>query len=369
MSNLVSGELKVHRIILLLFAGFMIGQTWVEGIEVTTGGKELTLRIGGLIHVQSDFGDRGDPRFTTDNDRIYLRRTRLNVSGDFLEDFDFKVEMDLTGSLGNNIQTSSDLRAQLTDGYINWNKYERANIRGGQFKTGYGYEQLYSDAKLKTIERSLPNDRLTIGRQMGAQISGDFYEKRFSYAAGVYNGTGVNNIANDNDSFMVTGRIAAIPYRNESQTEISWAVGTNVYHSTDQDLTLPSDIGLLDNEFTGERLGYGVDSQFRYGPVELWVEYLHLDLDTEDTKTTFTLDGWYLQASYILVPNKLSVLAKYETFDPGTGVSGNETDTWTFGIAYFFKGDDICFRINYLRSEVPALETQDKVLLRMQVAF
>ena len=74
------------------------------------------------------------------------------------EEFDFKLEVDASGSLGNSVVISSNLRVQLTDAYINWNKDPRANVRGGQFKTAYGFEQLYLDARLYTIERSLASE-------------------------------------------------------------------------------------------------------------------------------------------------------------------------------------------------------------------
>jgi len=155
-------------------------------------GKEASLKIGGLLQVQGDFLDRGDSRFTTSDDRIFIRRARLSASGSFLESFDFKIELDLAGSLTNNPILAGNLRAQMTDGYVNWNKYAYANIKGGQFKTPFGYEQLFLDSKLYTIERSLVNDRLTLSRQIGAQAAGDVFEKRFSFAIGAFNGNGRN---------------------------------------------------------------------------------------------------------------------------------------------------------------------------------
>src|SRR5262249_26241580 len=151
-------------------------------------------------------GEKGDGRFTTGNDRFYLRRARLNAVGKFLEEFDFKIEIELSGQLGNNPTISSNLRAQMTDGYINWNRYVTANIKGGQFKTYYGYEQLVLDQKLYTIERSLVSDRLTLSRQIGATVYGDLFDKHLSYATGIFNGNGLNNSFNDNDAFLVTGR-------------------------------------------------------------------------------------------------------------------------------------------------------------------
>ena len=147
---------------------------------VKPAGKEPTLQVGGLLQVQGEAGDKGDTRYSDKNDRVYLRRARINASGRFLEDFDFRAELELAGTLAN----TGSLRAQMTDGYVTWNHFSFLNVRGGQFKTPFGYEQLYADPRLFMEERSLVNDRLTFGRQLGVQASGDFLEKRLTYASG-----------------------------------------------------------------------------------------------------------------------------------------------------------------------------------------
>src|SRR5262245_54672288 len=165
-------------------------------IVVKPSGKEPVFQAGGLLQVQADFGDQVDTRLAS-HDRFYLRRTRLNATGRFLEDFDFKVEAELSGVLGE----TPGLRAQVTDGYFNWTRYSRSSTRVGQFKTPFGYEQLALDPRLYTIERSLANDRLTLSRQVGMQLSGQFLERRLGYSLGVFNGNGVNVSFNDNDNF------------------------------------------------------------------------------------------------------------------------------------------------------------------------
>ena len=222
-------------------------------IVVKPNGKEPVLKIGGLLQVQADVGDRGDSRFTTGDDRFYLRRARLNASGNFLEDFDFKLEMDLFGSLSNSPTSisSANVRAQLTDGYINWNKLTYANVRGGQFKTPYGFEQIYLDPRLFTIERSLVNDRLTVSRQLGAMVSGDVLEKRISYSVGLFNGNNVNNSFNDNDKFLYAGRFQGTIWGgNLHSWDTKFSAGINGFASEDKNLTGQS----ADFQFTNTTL-------------------------------------------------------------------------------------------------------------------
>src|SRR5688572_26678782 len=115
-------------------------------VVVQPAGKEPTLRIGGLLQGQAEFGDRLDSRWDSGSDRIYLRRARLSAQGRFIEEFEFRFEADAAGSLSSSVA----LRLQLTDGYIDCRRYKAASVRVGQFKAPYGYEQLFSDPRLLT---------------------------------------------------------------------------------------------------------------------------------------------------------------------------------------------------------------------------
>ncbi len=344
-------------------------------VKPASGGT-VSLKLGGLIQAQFDGGDRGDARFTNGDDRFYLRRARLNATGSFLEQFDFRFEMDLAGSLGN----TSGFRAQLTDGYINWNRYAAANVRVGQFKTPFGFEQLYADPRLLTIERSMANDRLTLNRQIGVQLGGDLLDKRLSYAVGTFNGNGVNTNANDNNKLDTVGRLSGIPWQGElAGGKASWSIGVDGFSADDTSLALTSDLGIdstpttsdRDGIFTGKRHGFGADTQFVSGPFELWAEYLRTRYEPANhiPAPKFQAVGGYVQASLYLVPKKLQIVVKQETFDPNDDIAKNQTDTTTLGLNYYIHGHDLKLMADYLRVKAGRLDSQDKVLARLQVAF
>jgi phosphate-selective porin len=348
------------------------GQTIVK-----PAGREPTFSIGGLLQVQSDFGGKGDARFATANDRFYLRRARINAQGKFLEEFDFKIEGEFAGTLG---ETSGN-RAQLTDAFVNWNRFDFANVRVGQFKTPFGYEQLYADPRLFTVERTLANDRLTVGRQIGVQAGGDPFEKKVSFAAGVFNGTGVNTSANDNDKLLWAGRLSAVVWQGTLRgKDTRWTVGSSTYGSADASLTgqaadfgfdaIPG--GTKDNTFTGRRHAAGLDTQFHWGDFDLWAEYLRVTFEPTNLIPAHRFDaaGWYVQAGYFIVPKTLQAVVKYDDFDPNLSLFNNSTNTQTLGANWLLKADDIKLQVDYLISDVDGVVGKNrKLLLRLQTIF
>ncbi len=338
---------------------------------IKPGGKEPTLSIGGLLQVQTEMGDRGDSRWANDNDRFYLRRARLNAIGKFLEEFDFKLEMDLAGTLAN----TTGLRAQLTDGYVNWNRRPDANIRIGQFKTPFGFEQLYADPRLFTMERSLVNDRLTVSRQLGMQVNGDLFEKRLSYAVGAFNGNGVNNNFNDDDRFLMAGRLSGVLWQGHPKIlggqSASWSLGGNAYSSEDTNIPQPAEFGFDSNIFSGKRLGTGIDTQLQAGRFDFWAEALRTKWEPTSRRpsASFESDGWYAQGSYYVVKDKVQVVLKAESFDPRTKVDNDATDIGTAGVNWYLKGHDLKLQLNYMRTSIENQDDQDKILARIQVIF
>jgi phosphate-selective porin len=335
------------------------------------------IQLGGLIQAQTEGGDRGDSRFTDANARAFLRRARLNVSGRFVEEFSFRAELELAGSLSN----ATGLRTQLTDGYINWNRFDIANVRFGQFKTPFGFEQLYADPRLYTAERSMMSDRLTPGRQIGLQLAGTTVDERFTYAAGVFNGSGTNQNFNDNDKFMAAARIGAVPFINRVFGQVTkLSIGANAFRTTDTNLALPSDFGVdstpttpaKDNLFLGRRRAAGVDAQFELGPFELWSEYVRGTFEPTSRVPLgrFRSDGWYAQAAYTVIPDKLQLVERLEVFDPSDAAAGDATRSLVSGLNWYFKQHDLKLQVDWMRSRVPGVsKEQQKVIARLQTVF
>jgi phosphate-selective porin OprO and OprP len=349
-------------------------------VVVKPKGKLQNVTLGGYIQGNAEFGEAPDMRFDGINDRFLLRRARLGVQGTYAEQFDFKLE----GDFGNNsISGKTGYSAQLTDMFVNWNRYDFANVKIGQFKTPFGYEQLLPDTKILTVERSLPNDMLTLSRQIGLGVSGDFLDSRLGYSVGMFNGNGVNNGFNDNNEFQYVGRVNGTPLKTKiAGQDASLGLGLNGFISNDDSLKISNfgfdstPGGSLDNLFTGSRAGWAVDSQVKVGPFGLYAEFFQSFFDAESGNSpTTTLDdefnsiGWYVMAAYDILPKKLQAIARFENFDPNTDIGGNSTDVWTFGLNYFLKGDDIKLSANYLIGDSNERDQEGRFLSRVQIVF
>src|SRR6266513_4530496 len=118
-------------------------------VYVQQRGPELKLVLGGFIQANFEDGDVSafEGRFgqTALKDRFRLRRARINLTGDFAENFDFKVEGDFENSDGIN---SSRTAFEATDIFVNWHQFPEAQVKLGQWKAPFGLEQTTPDTTL-----------------------------------------------------------------------------------------------------------------------------------------------------------------------------------------------------------------------------
>jgi phosphate-selective porin OprO and OprP len=192
-------------------------------IFVVPRASEIKLVLGGFIQFNFEDGDVSafEGRFgqTAQKDRFRLRRARINLTGDFAENFDFKIEGDFGQGDGLN---SSRLAFSGTDIFVNWHQFPEAQVKVGQWKAPFGLEQITPDTSLYIIERSLPTGAITPDRQIGAQLWGKPFtnvwpdqKDLLTYYAGIFNGNGRNVSVNDNNNFMYVGRLELMPFKGK----------------------------------------------------------------------------------------------------------------------------------------------------------
>ena len=337
--------------------------------------SEFKLVLGGYIQVNFEDGDVSafEGRFgqTVVKDRFRLRRTRINLTGDFAENFDFKVEGDFGAGDGLN---SNRTGFSATDIFINWHQFAEANIRVGQWKAPFGLEQITPDSSLIIIERSLPTGAITPERQIGAQVWGNPFtnvwpeqKDLLTYYAGIFNGNGRNTSINDNNNFMYVGRLELMPFKDKIFGQnSSLKLGGDVLNSRDDKGTnISQSLNLLVNADgslspfvlpgADERTAWSVDAWFNLGPFDLIGEYFQEKVNGRTVNgvppgfADFTTNGYYVQGSYFLIPKKLQLAVRWEDLNPGQ--MGNDgIHSITGGLNYYIHGDDLKLMINYIHT-------------------
>src|SRR6266568_4354564 len=279
------------------------GKTYVEKavveeekkpVYVVPGGPEIKLVLGGFIQANFEDGDvsafEGRFGLTALKDRFRLRRARINLTGDFAENFDFKIEGDFENSDG---ISSGRTAFEATDIFVNWHQFPEAQIKVGQWKAPFGLEQITPDTSLFTIERSLPTGAITPERQLGVQIWGKPFtniwpeeKDLLTYYAGIFNGNGRNINNNDNNNFMAVGRVELMPFKSKVWgQEASLKLGSDVLNTRDDagtniapsgNLKVNADGSLASFTLPGaaERTAWSLDAWLNIGPFDLIGEYL-----------------------------------------------------------------------------------------------
>jgi phosphate-selective porin len=262
-------------------------------VYVQQRGPELKLVLGGFIQINFEDSDafafNGNFGQSAIKDRFRLRRARVNLTGDFAEQFDFKVE----GDFGQNDGTNNNRTAfSGTDIWLNWHQFPGAQIKIGQYKAPFGLDQLTPDTSLYTIERTLPTGAITPDRQIGAQLWGKPFtniwpdgKDLLTYYAGIFNGNGKNTTVNDNNNFMYVGRLESTLFKDVFGKGSFLKLGADVLNSRDDkgtnisqsgNLLVNSDGSLSPFVLPGadERTAWSVDAWVKLGPFDLIGEYL-----------------------------------------------------------------------------------------------
>ncbi|CAA9260103.1 MAG: hypothetical protein AVDCRST_MAG42-2663 [uncultured Chthoniobacterales bacterium] len=381
-------------------------------VYATAGASEFKLTLAGFIQGQFDGGDvfAFEGRFGVGTgeikDRFRLRRARIGVSGEYTDLFDFKLEGEFTQSdvgltvrdaqgrtLGSN---ASRTAFGATDLFANWRTFDEFNVKVGQFKAPFGLEQLTSDTKLFTPERSLVTTALTPERQIGVQVWGKplasvlpAQKDLLTYYAGAFNGTGRNITVNDNNEFMYVARLEVQAMKTKIlNQESTLKLGANGVTSRDETGTSISS-ALLENSdgslsaynlpSRGTREGYGFDAALHVGPFDLIGEYISENVrprGPEPRFSDFTADGYYVQGSYFVLPKRLQLVTRWETFDPGQAAN-DDIDSVVAGVNYYLKGDDIKLLAAYVHTWSDFRDANegfgkaefDEVIVRLQVMF
>jgi phosphate-selective porin OprO and OprP len=253
-------------------------------------------------------------------DGFDIRRARLDIKGNITPYFAYRLQTDFVDK-PKIIDASADIK--LADFFT---------ITAGQFKIPLSMENLTSSNKLEMIDRSQVVEALVArgkdvignqnGRDIGIQISGSILKIKgqplAEYRFAVFNGSGINVADTANEAKDIAGRLILTPVKGLS-------LGAAYYNGWDK---------AIKPDVTGKsqsRNRFGIELSYVASRLSVKGEYIK----GKDGKTDRT--GWYLMTGYFLIPQKLQVLAKYDTYDPNISVGKNISVNYVVGANYNFN--------------------------------
>jgi len=249
-----------------------------------------------------------------------IRRARLDVKGSITPFFAYRLQTDFAD------------KPKLLDAYSEIKIADYFVITAGQFKIPFSMENLASSNKLEMIDRSQVVEALVArgkdvignqnGRDIGIQIGGGFLKKNgipvIEYRLAAFNGSGINLADTANDAKDIVGRIVFNPVKGLS-------FGGGYYGGYGKALK-PNIDGVSQ---TRNRLGF--EASYVLSRFSTRGEYIFgSDKGTDRA-------GWYLQAGYFLIPQKLQILGKYDLFDLNTETANTTSISYVFGGNYNFN--------------------------------
>jgi hypothetical protein len=273
-------------------------------------------------------GDTGDWSF-------FLRRVRIRFSGEVVvPELTYTILVDPFAS------------RPLFDGFIAVKYIPHHEVRLGQFKVLFGWENPASSTILPTIERTLVSDRLGRGpnlRDIGVGLFANIplvSDLRLEYGATFVNGAGANRLE-DSPGKDLFGRLG-----------LAWgkilrfgASGSRVKTFRD------GEEAVIEESFR-----VGADVLVEYGPVFFVAEYIH-GFFTEPAKQR--RNGFY---ATLLghAPFGLEGVVRFEQYDPDLSAPDDVQRRLTFGLNYLLFGHSAKAMLNY-RHDLQ--ETRDHLLL------
>ncbi|MBE6287816.1 MAG: porin [Mediterranea massiliensis] len=163
-----------------------------------------------------------------------LRLARVYVNGQVL-DFKYRLQMEVNGAPGADKQKSP----RIVDAYGEWVKYKFFQVRFGQFKRAFTFENPmnpwdigFGGYSQMTDKLAGMNDRIgehsSGGRDIGLQVQGDFLpvgndrHNFIHYQVAVYNGQGINH-GDANNSKDLIGGLYVYPVKNLAVGAFGWS--------------------------------------------------------------------------------------------------------------------------------------------------
>ncbi len=312
-----------------------------------------TLQLDGLLQIWYVHDPEAESRET-----FRLRRAEIKLSGEIMPKIRWTVMVDPAKDLKVTKTPASGLTAAngvavdqqsriLQEVFVRIEPLPHHQIDVGQFKIPIAEEGRRSSSQLDTIERAIISRTFGDKRDIGIQATGTF--PRLEYRIGLFNGEGINQ-SDQNDKKDYTGLLVLKPLPGLEMGGL-WYQGHAGATAAQKDR-------------------YGAELRYTYQAASFKSEALWAQ---DGTPSGSVLShGWYTQLGYVVLPERLQGVVKYEGFSPDQFAPDNRERDLTVGLNVFLKGHQAKGQLNVVHKHFEAARPEKddtQLLAAVQVAF
>lgn len=330
-----------------------------EDAEPSDGSKkskrgERKLRISGYLQTYFRYSFHTGDGGKVDPPNFRIQRARLSLEGDLSRWVSYEISIE---------PRAPELSGMLRDAYLAFHVIPRHEIRLGQEKTTFGYENNVSTSKLFMVNRAEVSE--VLGQGLDSRDTGVFIEGwwklndvlRVEDAASVVNGSGLNAAEDNNRAKNLFGRVG-LRYKPDAFTvRFGGSVGYGDFLDAGDPELEGDDV---EHEFLRMGLDVQIDTPWLIAQAE-WIT------GREETTVAAVTAEEDLQGYYVSLLGKLAYSA-----GPLVRVDslGDDFLRFTFGGYYGLADDKWRVLVNYeLRQRREGERGDDKLYLWTQARF
>lgn len=322
--------------------------------DTTTKKKQKSkVNVGGYVQVFFKARNDANGDGFAEPSVFRAQRVRIEFKGDVTRHVGYDVEID---------PRAPDILGLLRDGFITLDYVPHHEIRIGQQKTLFGYENPTSSARLFTVNRAEVSEVLSRGinlRDLGVGVTGFIRLAkgwRFEDAVTLVNGAGLNVQADDTPRKNVWGRVG-VRYKNGPTTirlGVSAASGDQLEPAQPGPPPIPS--------YTLDFSRFGADFEVDHPRGFFAAEYV---TGNDRAPATVPDAGGRQEGYYALLVGKtargVGPLLRYD------GIA--EFKRWTVGGYAGLPSNPVSLLINYEFLKDATGKRDDRFYVRLQVRF
>lgn len=275
----------------------------------------------------------------------------------------------------------------VRDAYVHWNFADGIGLRMGQGKTQWGLENTGTIRGTMFTERSLASNAFNVDRTRGAWLMGTHLDSKLRWSAGLVNGLGTEEAANDDNEL---GFVASANYDllgdffgggrewwqqgdlRDGDRSLKGTIGAG--YGMDNTKAVPGDLTSPDLETRA----INVNTAWNVEGFQVMGEYYTAAAEPDTTGSTdITIDGYYVQGSYALGKSGDSNLRyalglRYsflDTTELGALLGDEQTDI-SVVLDALYSGHNCKTQLELTKRDLDAADTTDYILgVAFQLVF